>query len=383
MPDEWWPDAPAGAMAVPPGSFSGSGTRGGTTTKRGSYRRTDMAALFAAGLEVTPPTILYRTDMECLFYAGTVNSVIGESESGKTWMTLLAAYQEIRAKRRVLFIDFEDMAIRVVKRLMLMGITEAEILEFFDYIQPEGTFGDEQREEFIEFGIAEYSLVVMDGVTEAMSLHGLDGRQENDIATFYELLPKWISAQGPAVVLIDHVPKSKENRGGYAIGSQHKKAGITGASYTVESKEPMGKGRHGKSYISLAKDKLGGVDYIDGPSNEKRFIGTLHVISDATMDFDIEARIEPKAIGAAPSMPATGAFVPSKEFTLRKEATDIAKREGKPLSRTRIRNSMRTGNNATRMAAVDYLITYGFLVEVLGGVEYARDYDASELAASA
>lgn len=342
----------------------------------GSYVPIDLDALFEAGLEVTPPTILHRTDNEHLFYPAAVNSVIGESESGKTWMTLLAAYQQMRAKENVMFIDFEDSPIRVVKRLVDMGITRDEIIKYFAYIQPEGVFGDEQRTEFDALGIAEYSLVVMDGVTEAMSLHGLDGRQENDIATFYDRMPKWIASRGPAVVLIDHVPKSKDNRGGYAIGSQHKKAGITGASYTVENKEPMGKGRHGKSYITLAKDKLGGVNYVDGPSSEKRFIGTLHVQSDSTMGFAIEAWIAPEAT-KSPSAPV--GFKPTKEYERRRAATDAAREIGELTTKGEIQSRM-GGNRANAGHAVDYVLSYKYLRKVGTKYQFVRDYDASELA---
>lgn len=374
MPDE--PDEDAAAALLAP-----TGTRAGGTVK-GAYKPVDLAALFAAGLDTTPPRLLYRTDEACLFYEGAVNSVIGESESGKTWMTLLAAYQEIRAKRRVLFIDFEDTAIRVVKRLTELGLGQAEVVEFFAYIQPEGTFGEEQKAEFIEWGIADYSLVVMDGVTEAMSLHGKDGRQENDIAWFYELLPKWVASQGPAVVLIDHVPKSKDNRGGYAIGSQHKKAGITGASYTVTNKDPMGRGRHGRSWINLAKDKLGGVDYSESsPSSEKRFVGTLHVESDATMDFAVKAYIEPEA---AKDAPATG--VPteglSKEFVLRRALTDSAKSLGGAESKGAIKAGCSVGSNQARGEAIDYLAAHGYLGKVDRRFIYLKDYDGSETASS-
>jgi hypothetical protein len=342
----------------------------------GSYHLVDLAAIFAAGLEVTPPTILHRTDMENLFYRSAVNSVIGESESGKTWLTLLAAYQQIRAKEKVLFIDFEDRPENVLRRLVDMELKQDELEKYFSYILPEGQFGDDQRTEFEAFGIAEYSLVVMDGVTEAMSLHGLDGRQENDIATFYERLPKWIASRGPAVVLIDHVPKSKDNRGGYAIGSQHKKAGITGASYTVENKEPMGKGAHGKSYITLAKDKLGGVNYVSGPSSEKRFIGTLHVNSDSTMGFTIEAWIEPEA---AKKTSAPAGFTPSKDYERRRAATDAAKAIGGPTTKGEMKARM-GGNGAAAGTAVDYVLSHGYLRKAGMKYEFVRDYNASELA---
>ena len=42
-----------------------------------------------------------------------------------------------------------------------------------------------------------------------------------------------IAAAGAAVVLIDHVAKDKEKRGRYAIGAQHKLAGVA-VAYGIE-----------------------------------------------------------------------------------------------------------------------------------------------------
>jgi hypothetical protein len=347
-------------------------------SKGGSYKLVDKAALLATDLKVESPSILARTDGSCLFYAGAVNSVIGESESGKTWMTLLAVLQEIRGGRKVLFIDFEDSAPRVFKRLIDMGATHEQLLAHFDYIQPEGWFGEEQRAEFEAFGISTYTLTVIDGVTEALNNHGLSGRSEDDTPTFYRLMPKWIASRGPATVLIDHVPKSKDNRNGHAIGSQHKKAAITGASYTVEPKAPMGRGHHGWSYITLAKDKLGGVDYSSRSGvSSGRFIGTLHVDSDATDDYRVTARIEPPS--AAPVVAGTVPAVHTREAALRREVTDKAKDLGIAFSIASMRALLTKGDYTERANAIKYLAHHKYLMMVGTKYAFVRDYDGAEL----
>jgi hypothetical protein len=64
---------------------------------------------------------------------------------------------------------------------------------------------------------------------------------------------------GPAVALIDHVTKAAEGRGRYAIGAQHKLAGIDGAAYLVELVKPFGHGKRGLARVTVAKDRGGRV----------------------------------------------------------------------------------------------------------------------------
>jgi hypothetical protein len=62
---------------------------------------------------------------------------------------------------------------------------------------------------------------------------------------------------GPAVLLLDHVPKAKDAPGGFAIGSQRKRAAIDGASYRVNSSVAPAKGVRGILKLITAKDRGG------------------------------------------------------------------------------------------------------------------------------
>jgi hypothetical protein len=358
--------------SVPPPGVSGS--TGVADPPPVRYAKTDIAALVAGGLKEEQPTILERTDGACLFYAGTVNSIIGESESGKTWMALLAVKQELGKGHNVMFLDYEDTAVHVVKRLMDMEVPTDLIVKHFTYIQPEGMFGEPDEEALLSYGLGDCTLVVLDGVTEALAIHNFNGREEGDVALFYELLPKWLAKQGPAVVLIDHVAKSKESRGNTAIGSQHKRAAITGASYAVENKKPISKGAQGESFVTLAKDKLGGIDYSSATST--RFVGMLHVDSDPAI-FVVEAYIKPGSIG--PKVAPADA----KTLAIRKAILKLTKDKAKPMLKTHIRDGLPVGTpgNATDKAAqVEYLAVHGYLMRTGKEFFYVKDYDASEVA---
>ena len=64
-----------------------------------------------------PPSMLKREDGNCLLYAGKVNAIFGESESGKTWIALEAIRQELLKNNVVFYLDFEDSARSIINRL--------------------------------------------------------------------------------------------------------------------------------------------------------------------------------------------------------------------------------------------------------------------------
>jgi hypothetical protein len=63
--------------------------------------------------------------------------------------------------------------------------------------------------------------------------------------------------------MLDHVPKSTDNRGRYAIGGQHKLAGLTGAQYVFEVERPFSRATVepvvGVIKITVTKDRPGHV----------------------------------------------------------------------------------------------------------------------------
>ena len=261
-----------------------------------SWKPIDAAAAFAAGLESPKAEVLARKDGLCLFYKGRIHSVIGPPEANKTWLVLLGVVQEIENGNRVMMIDFEDHYAGVASRLLDLGLTQEQIIRFFIYIRPDQKFGttaQKQVQELIEDSTqTEVTFVAIDGVTEAMSIEGQKTDSDEGVATFYKTLPRWLADLGPAVVMIDHVTKSAESNGSDARGSGHKRGGLDGSSISAECIDKFSRGRHGKSYLTLAKDRPAGVR-----SNiDKDTIGTFHLVSDPKT-FRIEAWIEPPAKG--------------------------------------------------------------------------------------
>lgn len=209
-----------------------------------------------------PPTMLRRADGIPLLYDGAVHTIAGESESGKTWLTLIAALQLLAEAQRVVFLDFEDRADRVIGRLMALGATPQQIRDHFQYIRPDRPLDDDGRAALaphLDTTTAGTRLVIVDGVTEAMTMHGFDLNSNADSALFQALIPRWIADHGPAVVMIDHVVKDKEKQDRFALGAQHKLAGIDGVAYIVKMLQPFARGKRGLARVEISKDRPGHV----------------------------------------------------------------------------------------------------------------------------
>ena len=103
--------------------------------------------------------------------------------------------------------------------------------------------------------------MVVDGVTDLFGLFGLSYDANQEVAEVFQTLLRPLADAGPAVVTVDHVTKSRDGRGRWAIGGQHKLAAVSGAAYTVDVVHPFGRGQRGVAKVWLSKDRPGHVAY--------------------------------------------------------------------------------------------------------------------------
>jgi hypothetical protein len=228
-----------------------------------SWQFEDLAQL-ASGIELPPtPTVFQREDGQGLFYRGAVNDLHGEPGCGKSMIAQIATAQELKADRDVIYIDYEDSARNVVKRLLLLGVSGEQIIGHLHYVRPSAKPSSPTSlggwRETLDYADTA-TLAIIDGVTSCLAYAGLDSNSGDDIAAWYNTMPRLISACGPAVVLIDHVVKSKDNRGRYAGGSMQKLALIDGISYSVDMTKPVGKGVKGTIVIKSGKDRISEIE---------------------------------------------------------------------------------------------------------------------------
>lgn len=193
-----------------------------------------------------------------------MNGLIGESESGKTWIALAAALQALQVGERVLVLDFEDTAPGIVSRMRTLRATDKHMAGF-SYIGPDeslhaAAMGDLQA----TLADLEPSIVVLDGVNAAMTLLGLKIEDNTDATRFAQQLLKPIAATGACVIYVDHLPKHAENRGKGAIGAQAKRAMTTGCALAVEVVTAFGRGTTGRLKLTVDKDRPGHVRGVSG-----------------------------------------------------------------------------------------------------------------------
>lgn len=190
---------------------------------------------------------------EPLFYATGVHWLQGESESGKSWVAYAVALDVLRQGGAVLVVDHEDTEHNVLERFAQLGCTP-ELARGLVYVGGHDV-AHSALVEHLRTTDRDYALLVVDGVTSALSAAGLSGRDEQEITAWTDALPR----RARAAVCIDHVVKATDERRGMAIGSQAKKAVVTGTAFEVVAEQKFGRGSSGVIRLNLQKDKQGSV----------------------------------------------------------------------------------------------------------------------------
>lgn len=262
---------------------------GEVTIVRTSWWPRDVDGLLAGEVVEEPaPEFLARDDGHRLFYAGKVNALIGESESGKTWVGLLTVAQTLQVGLACLYLDFEDTLAGIVGRLRALGVTDAQLARL-TYISPDEGFDLPQKRDLMEtLKAGGFALVLFDGVNAAMTLLGLDLEKNKDATDFSLRLLRPLKRTGACLVTIDHVTKSKDNRGSYAIGAQAKRADIDGCALIVEVAQPFGRGQTGKLRLTVGKDRPGRVRAVAAGAKNAG-LAVLSSQPDGTVRITVEA----------------------------------------------------------------------------------------------
>lgn len=306
-----------------------------------SWQEVDLANLDASP---DTPTILQRDDEQPLIYPGKTHLIFGEPESCKGWFVLLAAKAELAAGRHVLYIDFEDSPAAILERLRSLLVPPEQIHQHFHYLRPDEPYDLLAQKTLAPLLEHQPSLVVIDGVTEAMMIHGLKLTDNTEAAQFMDRFPRHLSRTGAAVLLVDHVTKDREGRGRWAIGAQHKLAAIDGAALGLETLTPFGRGRRGKVKITVQKDRPG---HIRALCEDGRRLAEMRLNSDPDGGVTID-------LAVPLSTDVTGP-------TYYMERISRALEEHGPLSKNGIRGIRGIGNKDLVDAAIEILINRGFV----------------------
>lgn len=202
-------------------------------------------------------------DIAGLFFHGLTHIISGKSESGKTMLAYAAMIDEARAGRHVVLVDFE-MGLRLVARRFLdaLGVSEDELDSLANgpnrrlhVLQPTSSVPVDGIAKLLAAIPEKPSIVVIDAMTSALQMHGLDSNSDTDIEAVYRLLVRPLQASGAAVVVIDH-PGKDDSRGDK--GSIRKKD-VTDIKFVVRRGASYHDGA-GSSMIVVDKDRANAFD---------------------------------------------------------------------------------------------------------------------------
>ena len=247
-----------------------------------TYKLTALSELIGVPYEPRVPTLLLYDDGNGnqgtgLQYANAHNMNCAPPGAMKTWISLINVHQQIVRGNHCVIIDFEMNAHDWFTRLRALGATDTE-LTLAHYCAPDEALrsvqaygvewknldavnmlaGEVQR--VSELG--HLPLVIIDGVTNAMTQNSLNYLDNNDIAKFWAILPeRLVRLTGAGVAINDHVPKNANGTTRLPIGGQHKMATLSGAGFTSTASSDMGRNPLHDGVVNLwcFKDRHGEV----------------------------------------------------------------------------------------------------------------------------
>ena len=305
---------------------------------------TDVVAGIVDGTLVRPtPTILCLTDGTGLLYPGKVHGVHGIGGCGKTWLAAVALAERISRGQHVVLIDLEDTAATIVERLVVdLRVDPEAVLEFLHYIRP--TEPARHGTARLHATVLEHqvTLVVLDSTGEALANDGVKQNEDHEVARWMRLVARSIADLGPAVLLLDHVPKSDEKTL-MPIGSQRKQAAMNGAIYSMQMAQPFSRDTAGWAKVVCGKDR-------QGTYTRERVVAELRLTPTG------EGRTDVKLVAHKPSTNPDGSFRPT---TLMEKASRRLETANEPLSSNKVVTGL--GQKAAAITALDILVAEGYV----------------------
>jgi AAA domain-containing protein len=198
-----------------------------------------------------------KPDLGGMLYPGLRHSLSAEPEAGKTLLARGIALDLIRNGESVAWLDFEADAWLMVEQMRCFGATDEDLSRLV-YVNPTEPIGAAGAADAITTTLQQFrpALVVVDAFIGLLDLHELDPWKSADIEkAFRGVVGAW-RAEGAAVLVIDHVVKSRGDRGRFAAGSE-RKLGAVDVHLGLENVKPFGRGRQGRSKIIVHKDRHG------------------------------------------------------------------------------------------------------------------------------
>lgn len=241
----------------------------------------DVAALLSGGLpDPVLPVLCRRSDGHALFYAGQVNLVFGDAESGKTFLCLAAAAEALRDGQRVLVLDLDHNGPEsTVERLLSLGAPLRALTDrdLFRYVEP----GDVYELAAVVHVACAWApaVAVVDSIGELLPLLRLSSNNPDDFTLAHARVLKPLARSGAAVLAVDHLAKNTDSRASGPTGTTAKRRAVGGVSLRVVVKDAFTPGYGGKASLTVNKDRHGGLRR-HCPTGEREPFAGMFVLTD-------------------------------------------------------------------------------------------------------
>ena len=273
------------------GSDNGAGGQDTSAHFRTTWEPIDLGPYLRGEVTVPQPSLgMARSDGQRMIYPGCEHAVLGETESGKTWFALGCVAAELTAGHRVVYIHYEEPdPASTIERLGLLGVGPDAITGQLAFIAPQFPLMAGWLDPLLD---PPPTLVIHDGVNEAMALHGAVIKDVEGASLFRRTLVTPFLKVGAASVACDHLPMARDPSRRDAYGSVHKGNALTGARIVLENVEPFGKAMRGVSHMYITKDRPGELRAHGRATNTpgKTYFGTF-VIDDMIAGPDFMMRL--------------------------------------------------------------------------------------------
>lgn len=372
-------DRPTPPPAEKPRALPPSSTDMPNLGKSFPFRTPNLDELLAGDYKPLEPTLV-PCGPYFLLYPGKSHGISSDRGLGKTNVTIAMVHQVMKQGGRVVYFDYEDSPDTFIRDRMMNqhGITEEMIRTQFLYfngvemMEAAELDMDSDEDSPIETlteaivaladAISSWDLVVIDGVTNAMSDWSiekdttgdkpgnfLDGNKAVDYLWWHRRHIKPFLDRGIATFQIDHTNKTGGNRVG---GTGQKGAKFTGIEYELRAEKngSLVMGGTGKLLLSVAKDRIGRVLRFKRKRSQENDDSDAFDVARFTMTSDIEGRvtratfdpIDQEVAGHDAEGNIQGPTLSDRE----KKALDIIQGHSGPLNKTRFRAALSINSTA-------------------------------------
>lgn len=204
-----------------------------------SWKPVNLRKVVELGYEEPRPTIGSVEGVDHgLFYPARINMLFGDSGGGKTWLALAVIGELMLQGRDAILIDYEDHPSSQVARLEQIGIPRDTILQHLIYLQPSEKWSTQSQANLAAAcKDRDVAVAVLDSTGEALSVDGVQPNADDEVAKWFRGCARFLADEvKAAVVLLDHVVKSKEasRNSDFASGSHRKRAAVNGSAYFLD-----------------------------------------------------------------------------------------------------------------------------------------------------